>query len=353
MEFLSDFERIKNLLKSEEITDIEFSENYPTDNNNDDDRYQFETANDTADNNRVQVDIDTGDEYAKKQERGNRRAEALSDETPMEYNIDIMEPIYGSVRRDPIGYDFRHQSGGKDDNLNYLDDYTSSQYNSKKLDTYEKEFFAIFNKAREYRKRVMDVQNRMYGGQEPIEKKKREMNSTVKLMLEMTKRMRESKKYPGIQQKHFMQISKAILDDAKKENGTDKLTKEVEETALDMIKNPETYVKKFQPEQLQGSIGMQDTKDIKSNKRNRNEENMRDQNDKSWRNNNTMPWKNDNSYYSNQGTNLWNNTSENERSNENRYSGDAQDYVNRPDSTSQYYSRNVNNGERKRNFPLY
>lgn len=188
MEFRSDSERIKSLLNTEELTNIEFTENYSSDKKN--------------------------------------------------CNIS---------KNHTLDTEFIGQYGGKNNNLNYMDDYTSGKYNSAALDSYEKDLYNIFEKARNYRKKIENI---MEGGQdtETSEKKKRQLNPTVRLMLDMSKVMKDSGKYPGLRQSHFMKISKAILLDAKKKVGTTDITEEVKETALRMAKNAEQYVNKFKSE---------------------------------------------------------------------------------------------------------
>lgn len=218
MEFQSDFGRIKSLLNTEEMTNIEFSEKYPED--------------------------------------------TMLSESEKTFSDDKSR--------------YNKQYGGKYDNINYLNDYTSAQYDSKKLDDYEKDFFDIFNKAREYRERVIKLQNKMSGGQEPDNiapaKKKRTVNETLKLMLDMVKEMKKSNKYPGIQQKNFMKIAKAILDDVKKKEDVTKLTDNVKKIALQIAKNPDEYIKRFHPENVQGSIEMQKLANIRNIKYKRNNE---------------------------------------------------------------------------------
>lgn len=201
MEFQSDFSRIQNLLNTEEITNVEFSEDDVSDRN--------------------------------KRNNWNRQDKKDMIEQTDEYD---------------------KQNGGAGDNLNYLDDYTSSQYKSQKLDSYEKDFYNIFNKAREYRKRVLNVQNRMDGGQDSAgpgagEKKKRPVNKTLGLMLEMTKKMKDSGKYKDIQQKHFMKISKLILDQAKKDAGSTDINDAVRRKALELADRPDDFVARFRREQ--------------------------------------------------------------------------------------------------------
>ena len=213
------------------------------------------------------------DAYAKIQERGNRRAESLSNDDAAEYNIDNMggEDMERRARGIETDYklktdykrqyekngdldtDYRKQFGGQNENLNYLDDYNSAQYSARKLDQYEKEFYDIYNKAKEYSLRASNLQNSQYGGQE---KQKRAVNSTLALMLELTKTMKDSGKYPDIKQKHFMKISKKIVDQAKSDTGSTVVNEEVRQAALRLARNPEPFVQKFRQEQeSDGSSG--------------------------------------------------------------------------------------------------
>ena len=93
----------------------------------------------------------------------------------------------------------------------------------------------------------MDVDDKQRGGAE--EKKKRAVNTTLALMLELSAKMRASGKYPEIQQKHFMKISKMIVDDAKRQTGSEKVDEKVRDKALELVKNPDKYVTLFKNEQ--------------------------------------------------------------------------------------------------------
>ncbi len=151
-----------------------------------------------------------------------------------------------------VDSDYVRQFGGKNDNLNYLDDYTSAQYNSKRLDSFEKEFVDMYNKAREFRQRIGDVENKQknqFGGQDDNgEKKKRPLPPAIKLMQELTKIMRNTGKYPEIKQVQFIKISKMIVDDAKKQTGMQDVNETVRQAALQIVKNPEKYVERYKNE---------------------------------------------------------------------------------------------------------
>ncbi|XWV25022.1 hypothetical protein QJ856_gp0756 [Tupanvirus deep ocean] len=393
MEFLSDFARTNNLLNTDEMTSVEFSEYYgPSRANNQQNGESFQSGKNnfdtlgsaeenhqryTSNNDRKDSQYDEQDSYAKKQERGNRRAESLSDERNWNYNVDIMDNE-GSKRHRGLDTDFRWQTGGKGDNLNYLDDYTSAQYNSKRLDSYVKEFFAIYNKAREFRQRIMDIEKQK-GGQEE-NKPKKPVNKTLALMLELSKNMKDSGKYPNIQQKHFMKISKMIVDEAKKQTGMQEVNDTVRQTALQLVKNADPFVTKFRNEQSQnqgnqGSEGNTRTRsgNYRNSNNNTNGNNSRrkfngdtddnvmgsnftnltdtfSDNKNNFGNNNKTNqntlWKGSNSNYSNYAqSNLWRDVPEwrdNSQSNfseTQRFSGDAQDYLN-SSTDSKYYSQN-------------
>lgn len=263
MEFLSDlksdYNRISHLLDTEKITDIEFTDqdsNITIGNANDNDnQIPDETnMNDSAMNDlSMNQNMTGGDNYSKIQEEGNRRAERLSDTRPEEYDVDEMRND-GSRRNRSIGYDFQSARGGKKDENN--------------LDSYEKEFFAIFNKAKEYRRRIMDVQNRMEGGQmneesgqsresegSSGEKKPRPLNETMRLTIDVARKLKESEKCPGIQWKHLMQVSKLIIDDAK--SGGKEVNIDVRNKALELASNPDEYVSKWRLQTAQKNQGSQ------------------------------------------------------------------------------------------------
>lgn len=233
MEFLSDLKsdygRIKHLLETEKMDNIEFMEK---EDHNDND------------------DLVGDDTYAKIQEEGNKRAEALSDALPEEYNVDEMRND-GSRRYRSIGFDFRSERENRQ--------FTGGQ-NDDKLDSYEKDFFEIFNKAKEYRRRIMDAQNRMDGGQnsehkpeyEKVEEKKaKPLGETMKLTMDVSRKIKDSNKYPEIQWKYLMQVSKLIIDDAKKMVGSKEVNNDVREKALELANNPQEYVAKWRERSTQ------------------------------------------------------------------------------------------------------
>lgn len=206
MELRSDFKRINNLLDTdtEDITHIELSEDVVTGGKNDSDITESRAPRHRG------RDLDT------------------------EYSEEYVEQSGG---------------GNGEESLDYLDDYSSAQYNykSKDLDTYEKEFKMIFDRAREYRKRIMNFQQRMEGGkpEEQKPKKKREPPKALNFYIEMAKTLRKTVSDKRIKHKDFMKISKMIIDDVKKKIGTTELTDKVKENALRIAENPGEYVKRF------------------------------------------------------------------------------------------------------------
>jgi hypothetical protein len=207
--------------------------------------------------------------------------------------------------------DHAKQLGGKNQNLNYLDDYTSSQYNSKRLDAYEKDFIDMYNKAREYRHRIIDVENKrkneqsQSGGQQETQKKVRVLNPTVRLMLDLTKIMKSSGKYPEIKQSQFMQISKMIVDDAKKQTGMQEVNDTVKQSAMQLAKNPQKYIERFKNQQSLKD-GNSDTKSGSNFRGNDKMKNFRD-NKNSDKNPDADSWRGSDSNYRNYAqANLWN-----------------------------------------------
>lgn len=115
-------------------------------------------------------------------------------------------------------------------------------------DPYEKDLISIFNKAREFKQRIENMnltssqaqgfqKSNMIGG--------RKINDTIAFMLVLTKKMKDSGKYPDLKQTNFMKISKMILDDAKKQTGLTKIDDVLKEKALKIADNPDPYVAKF------------------------------------------------------------------------------------------------------------
>lgn len=242
----SDYHRIKHLLNTEKITEIELTEgndnNVTIANTNDNGSNPTNEIPDATVRNDNAMDILGGDNYARIQEEGNRRAERLSDAMPDEYDVDEMRND-GSRRHRGIGFDFRSALGG--DGRNKLD-----EDNDKLLDSYEKEFFAIFNKAKEYQRRISKIENRMIGGaddetrvSERSEKKPRPLNETMRLTIDVAKKLKETGRYPDIPWKHIMQVSKLIIDDAKRDSK--EITPVVRERALELASNPDEYVSRW------------------------------------------------------------------------------------------------------------
>ena len=139
----------------------------------------------------------------------------------------------------------------------------------------EKRLFAIFQKAINYRDGVKDNNElNQKGGQiESGEKPKKSVNKTLRLMLDLTKIMKNLGKYPDIKQKDYMKVSKMILDEAKKREGTEEVTPRVAEVAEKIAQNPDEYIQKVRliMSQSKGNNRMSSTKSYSKrsyNKRN-------------------------------------------------------------------------------------
>lgn len=135
-----------------------------------------------------------------------------------------------------------NQIGG-DDNLDYLDDFSSAQYNKNRdMKSYEKDFYEIFRKAKEYR-------DNMSGGQRKKSSDrtgKKELSPALRLMLDMTSNIKSVKGVqtinPECKHINFIQVSKRIVDDLKKKYDVDQLTDEMQEEALSISKEmPREY----------------------------------------------------------------------------------------------------------------
>jgi hypothetical protein len=360
MELYSDFDKTKNLLNTdtENITNIEFYEGSNQNSMDSDDEIM----------NGGSSQINEQDTYAKIQERGNRRADALSDERNWNYNVDIMDNE-GSKRQRGMDTDFRMQFGGKDENLNYLDNYTSAQYDDKRLDSFQNDLVAIYNKALEFRKRIENIENRQKGGQTETnqQKPKKPLNPTIRLILDLNDIMRKSGKYPDIKPKYFMKISKMIIDDAKqKNNNATIVNEEVRTTALQLVKNPEPYVARFrkqqaeqaQSQQSQQSQGNYQKKNSRQRSTDRTSENIRSKNafSNTDNTNKNFPWRGNDSNYRNYAQeNLWFDIPEwKEKSSKftesQKFSGDALDYFNSPIGSKYYSQHNETKNNRTRIF---
>jgi hypothetical protein len=77
------------------------------------------------------------------------------------------------------------------------------------VDDYEKDFYDIFNKAKEYRKRIVALQTNLHGGA-------REANPTILILGKIAKEVKQTNKYPEIKKwTDFIKIAKVILDKAR------------------------------------------------------------------------------------------------------------------------------------------
>ena len=257
MEFLEEYNKQRGGA-NDELTDIislgftdmptdTYSENNTVTRNNNRDlefETQFERINNKTDRNeRTSENRNLNNEEYKRQFGGERNRNERGNKN----------------RNSNYDAEYERQFGGQNENLNYLDDKNSNSRYNNNAQSYEDQLMSIFNQAREYNNRITDHMN-MNGGQE-----KRKANDTILLMLEITKKMKASNKYPDIQQKHFMKISKWIIDDAKTETGSDKVDKEVSTRALKIADNPDKYIKKFR-EQQQDNVNT--SSNSQGNKRN-------------------------------------------------------------------------------------
>ena len=201
--------------------------------NNDNNEYRRNQNNDYDQdggrkNNRKQNDMDNDDQY-------------LNNDND-EYQYGGRKNRQNKFNDDEYDSD---QYGSGNGNLNYLDNDISSKYIDS-ANTYERDLHKLFNTAREYIGRIRDAEDKMQGGQG--EKKKKEIPPSLRLMLEIAKKLNKSKKYTDIQHKNFMKIAKLILDDVKAKTGKTVIDEEVKRKALELADKPEEYVARYRRE---------------------------------------------------------------------------------------------------------
>lgn len=130
---------------------------------------------------------------------------------------------------------------GRYSNMNGGQDYSNGS-----VDAFEKNLHDIFKKAEEYKDRILNVQNRMEGGA---------INDTLRLMLDTTKIMKDTNKYPNLKQKDLMAISKMIVDSAKNKLNQTTTTEEVKELAKKLAKNPDEFIAAYKTKKSTSSSG--------------------------------------------------------------------------------------------------
>ena len=293
MEFLSEVDKTRdnnnnvNNTDTEVIEDITFSEYSLTPNQNsiteksmNDRNYNLRTLRDNTNseieaNNRFVNDIIPNDNLY-----GGKR-----------YNDDELDTVDEEDNEDNEDNEDDNQYGGKNDSINYLD---SDSKGTGNVDSLESQLRAIYDKAREYTKRITDAENKMKGGEDTntSEKKKRTVNKSLRLMLDITKKLSDSKKYPDIQHKHLMKVSKIIVDEAKKRTGKTEIDENVRTTALKLADNADEFVDKYRRGQDQ--VRSTSNSASKSNLRNRTSDRSNDRNSDN-RSDNRSEW-NDRDY---------------------------------------------------------
>ena len=259
MESQSEFARIQRLLQSsEKITDIEFSEDRGPVNTDENRRNNI-----NKNNREIKNDDLTGGKRGRQRDRDliggerNRNGDNRNGDNRKGDNFYNDDDSNTDIRLTDYDFTEKEQKGGNY-NLNYLDDYSSAQYGG--LDAVEKDFNAIFNKAREYRKRVIDLQDRMDGG-------KREQNASLKLGIEIAQKLKEKGKKAGIQWKHLLKVSKLIIDKAKSNTNEETVTPKVIDEALKLADNPDKFIEQYLRQQGNTSDTNSQSQSNRRNKR--------------------------------------------------------------------------------------
>ena len=239
MELQSDFAKNKNLLESsDKISHIEFSEVTQSETDSKWDKKFVGGKREREE-----------DEWDKKFVGGKREREEDEWDKNKQWGKkhDDDDPWGKKLDQEKSDKEKNKKMTGGDDSLDYLNDYSSAQYNLKSLDKYEQDFYHVYDKARQYRERVMKTQFEMNGGED---KPKKKMPRTVLIMLAISAEIRKSGKYTQYKQPQLMKISKFILDDAKKQLGINEVTEsdwdKIETKAMGLAKNPEKYIQQYE-----------------------------------------------------------------------------------------------------------
>lgn len=170
-------------------------------------------------------------------------------------------------------YSANHLANHLEPNLNISNMMTGGD-DGMDMDKYENELQAIFDKAREYNKRIAD-EIAMTGGEG--EKKTKKLPPTIIAMHKISKEMKKTSGLGINKMGEYMKVSKMILDDAKSKLGKTELDDAVERKALELAQHPEKYVDEY----LKNSGKAEKSSNFRKNS---NDRNSRDSDDNPWNN---------------------------------------------------------------------
>lgn len=203
MDLKSDSENIKHLLNSDAITYIEFSENQiGGDNSYEEDFYKI---------------FNKAQEYSKKFVNSLKNSvETFDNEIHKPYLFDYSSPrSEENIQRSLEKNNLEQTPKSEEKNTEYINKFLNE---------------------------VKNLKNQS-GGEE--KKKKKPVNKTLGLMIELTKIMNSSNKHKDIKYKNFMKASKKILDEAKTKAGTTEITDDVIKIAKEIANNPEKFIEEI------------------------------------------------------------------------------------------------------------
>ncbi|AEQ60587.1 hypothetical protein [Acanthamoeba polyphaga mimivirus] len=146
----------------------------------------------------------------------------------------------------------------------------------KSSNTFERNFHNIFEEAKKYRQRIYDAERKMNGGADDnnSSKPKRQINKPLRLMLDISKILRDSGNYKDLKTGDYMGIAKLISDRAKEKVGTTEISDEVRSEALKMARDPDEFVTKYRSKKQSSSSSSSNSRgNSRGNSRNRSRRN--------------------------------------------------------------------------------
>ncbi|AKI80131.1 hypothetical protein QJ850_gp568 [Acanthamoeba polyphaga mimivirus] len=151
----------------------------------------------------------------------------------------------------------------------------------KSSNTFERNFHNIFEEAKKYRQRIYDAERKMNGGADDknSSKPKRQINKPLRLMLDISKILRDSGNYKDFKIGDYMGIAKLISDHAKEKVGTTEISDEVRSEALKMARDPDEFVTKYKSKKQSSSSSSSGSGNSRRNSRNNSRNRSRRNND--------------------------------------------------------------------------
>lgn len=193
------------------------------------------------------------DYYSRLQDQGNQRAARLEDNQPMKYSDTF---IYQNPHADfdlvgnyqtGVDYDKRITGGSA---LSYHND--NKMYSQQELEAYEKDFYEIYNKAKNYQEKYKTpTSNQTQTGG------KRELGAKLRFIHETVQKMKDDGLYDNLSRPNKLKIAGYVLKDALKETGETEVNDRVREQAFKLMQNESRYMKIYEEEKAKSQKGGQ------------------------------------------------------------------------------------------------